>query len=98
MNNMGVPTKLLLLSKEDLAAHGSGLKAIREMESSMMDLPDDFPDHLDDATSSTNWQRVIKDNVVYKIIKTYFDLDNERRIIMASEDMNPQDDLSTDTP
>lgn len=95
---MAVPTKLLLLSKEDLVAHGTGLKAIREMESSMIALPDDFPEHLDDATSSTNWQRVIKDDVVYRIIKTYFDLDNNCRIIMASADMNPQDDLSTDIP
>ena len=74
MNNMESSVKLLLLSKDDLVIHGSGLKAIRDMESSMMDMPDDFSDHLDDATSSSNWQRIIKDNVVYRIIKTYFDL------------------------
>ena len=88
---MAATTKILLLSKTDASTYGTGLNVIRELEDNLEDLADDFPDHLDDSTSSSNWQRIIKNNVVYRIIKTYFDLDNNWRIVMALEDMNPQD-------
>ena len=88
---MAATAKVLLLSKEDASTYGTGLNAIRELEDNLEDLADDFPDHLDDSTASSNWQRIIKNDVVYRIIKTYFDLDNNWRIIMALEDMNPQD-------
>lgn len=78
-----VPIKALLIGKEEKL--GNGLAVIRERESEMISI-DDYEVALSDATSSGNPARIIKNNKVYKIIKNYFDLDNNTRIILAKEE------------
>lgn len=81
---MPVPVKALLISKtEEL---GNGLAVIRERESEMIPIDEYGNGELSDSTSSGNPARIIKDNKVYKIIKTYFDLDKSVRIVMAKEE------------
>ena len=78
-----VPIKALLIGKEEKL--GNGLAVIRERESEMISI-DDYEVAVSDATSSGNPARIIKNNKVYKIIKNYFDLDNNARIILANEE------------
>ena len=85
---MAAPVKLLLIAKDEKL--GNGLASIREKESEMIAF-DDYEPGLSDSTSSTNPSRVIKDNKVYKIIKTYFDLDKRCRIMLAKEEENSFD-------
>ena len=84
-NHMTVPIKALLIGKEEKL--GNGLAVIREKESEMISI-DDYEVALSDATSSGNPARIIKNNKVYKVIKTYFDLDKNARIILAKEEEN----------
>lgn len=79
---MAVAVKALLLAKDDTL--GNGLRAIRERESEMIDISEYEPG-LSDATSSTIQQYIIKDNKVYKTIRTYFDLDNNTRLLLCKE-------------
>ena len=85
---MIIPIKVLLIDKNEKL--GNGLAVIRERESEMITI-DDFEVALSDATSSGNPARVIKNNKIYKIIKTYFDLDNNCRIVLAKEEENAFD-------
>lgn len=87
---MAVPIKLLILNPED--NFGNGLRSIREKSSEFIDISD-YGEALSDSTSSSNPARVIKNNKVYKIIKTYFDLDNNQRVVLAKIDHERYDDV-----
>lgn len=87
---MTPPIKLLILKPEYKL--GNGLKAIREKSSEFIDITD-YETALSDATSSTNPSYVIKENKVYRIIKTYIDLDNNVRIVLAKPDHERYDDI-----
>ena len=79
------PVKLLLIEKDD----SNGLINIREHMDELIDLPDG--EMLSDSTCTSNSTRVIKDNKIYTCIKSYFDLDNNFRIIMAKRELNRYD-------
>ena len=82
------PVKLLLIEAED----SNGLISIRDHMDDLIDLPDG--DMLSDATCTSNTTRVIKDDKVYVCIKSYFDLDNNYRIIMAKRELETFDVLN----
>lgn len=84
-----ISCKCLLLSPGD--GLGNGLNAIRTRESELIDISDYEPGYSD-ATSTTNPQYVIKDDKVYRIIKTYFDLDKNARIFLCKLDHERYDD------
>ena len=71
---------------------GNGLRSIRAKASDLIDISD-YADALSDSTSSGNPARIIKNNKVYRIIKTYFDLDNNVRIVLAKIDHDVYDDV-----
>ena len=83
-----MPIKLLLLNPEDKL--GNGLRAIREKESDLIDISNYEPG-VSDPAITTNPGYVIKDNKVYRIIKTYFDLDKGYRVFIAKLDMEGYD-------
>lgn len=89
---MALPIKLLLIEKGDKL--GNGLAAIRAREGDLMDISD-YESAMSDSTSTANPNYVIVDNKVYRMIKTYFDLENERRIVIAKEDMESYDVIAT---
>lgn len=81
--------KLLLLPKGVVR----GLVSIREHASEMIDISDWADEALSDATSSGNQATVIKDNILYTITRTYFDLDNNCRVILAEYDVHCKEDV-----
>lgn len=85
---MAVSLKLLLLKEGDKL--GNGLAAIRTRESDLIDISA-FEPGVSDPTITTNPGYVIKDNTVYRIIKTYFDLDKNARIFIAKKDHESYD-------
>ena len=82
---MAVTTKVLLVKNDSI--YGTGLNAIRKQASQMIDISD-FADAgaLGDSSAAVNASNVIKDNKVYRIVKSYFDLDNNLRILVATEE------------
>lgn len=85
---MAIPLKLLLIKPGDCL--GNGLAAIRERESEFIDISG-YEIAMSDATATTNPGYIIKDNSVYRIIKTYFDLDKSVRIALAKQDNDVYD-------
>ena len=61
-----------------------GLRALREREADFIDISD-YENGLSDATCTTVKQFIIKEDKVYNVVKTYFDLDNNQRILLAKE-------------
>lgn len=92
---MAVSTKVLLLSSSDMSLYGTGLRAIRELSSKMIDISE-FADAgaLGDSSSATNSTNVVKDDKVYRIAKSFFDLDNNLRILLATEEFLPSHKLN----
>lgn len=86
---MAVSLKLLLLKEGDKL--GNGLAAIRTRETELIDISS-FEAGVSDPTITTNPGYVIKNNIVYRIIKTYFDLDKNARIFIAKKDHEAYDD------
>jgi hypothetical protein len=87
---MSVPIKLLLLNKGETL--GYGLRAIREYADRMIDVSD-WELGISDSTMSSAKQYVIKDNVMYMCMKSFFDLDNNERIFVCVENTEPYDVL-----
>lgn len=85
---MAVSLKLLLIDSGDKL--GNGLASIRARESEMIDIST-YEAGISDPTITTNPGYVIKNNKVYRIIKTYFDLDKSARVFIAKEDMEYYD-------
>lgn len=81
-------TKVLLIDKKDKL--GNGLANIRTNASKMIDISV-FEDGFSDSTSTTTHAYIIKDNVTYRIIRNYFDLDKQERVYIAVEDVEPYD-------
>lgn len=72
----------------------NGLRAIREKESELIDLNDWQNGIEQDATCSVTKQLIIKNDRVYSVRKTYFDLDKERRILLCEDVTETFDKLS----
>ena len=85
---MSVSIKLLLLKPGDKL--GNGLAAIRTHEADMIDISD-YEAGISDPTITTCPGFVIKDNVVYHVIRSYFDLDKNCRLFIAKKEMEPFD-------
>ena len=87
---MGVPTKALLLSHSDSSLqYGTGLNAIRKLASQMIDISEFADDNaMGDSSAAVNASNIIKDNKVYRICKSFFDLDNTVRIVIATEEVS----------
>lgn len=79
---MAVGLKLLLINTDE--EYTNGLTYIRQHASNMIDISH-FEAGVSDPTISTNPGYIIKDNTVYKVIKTYFDLDTNNRIFIAKK-------------
>lgn len=79
---MAISIKALLLKKEE--TFGNGVASIRKLEDQMVDISDYEPG-ISDATATTNPHYIIKDDIPYKVIKTYFDLDRNARIFLCVE-------------
>lgn len=88
---MATTVKVLLLSRgHDL---GTGLISIREFEDDMIEISPDILSYLDQSSSSAvNKSYIIKDNVTYRIQKTYYDMDNDCMVLIAKYDVEPADD------
>ena len=89
-----VSTYFLLMEKEDVEKYGCGLNAIDKLGSTskMVDITDsDFSDHLDDSTATANWARVMKGDQVYRVIKNFYDLNTNRRILMCKNETDSFD-------
>ena len=84
-------TKALLLGRDD--DHGNGLRAIRELEDQLVDITA-YQELLADNQS---WF-IIKDDTVYKVVKTYFDLDKGHMVCICKEDVQPFNKLPEETP
>jgi hypothetical protein len=89
---MAVSVKALLLKKDEIL--GDGLASIRAYENTMIDISS-FEAGISDATVSTNPSYIIKDNTVYKAIRTYFDLDKNTRILLFKESGESFDIISS---
>lgn len=81
-------TKVLLIDKKDKL--GNGLANIRTNANKMIDISA-FEAGFSDSTSTTTHAYIIKDNVTYRIIRNYFDLDKQERVYIAVEDVEPYD-------
>ena len=91
---MSIPTKVLCLSTADMS-YGTGLRAIRELADVMIDISDFADDNaLGDSSAAVNASSVIKDDKVYRIVKSFFDLDNNVRILLATEEILPSHRLN----
>lgn len=84
-------TKALLLSKDD--DHGNGLRAIRELEDELVDITA----YQELMADNQSWF-IIKDDIVYKIVKTYFDMDKGYVVCICKEDVQPFNVLPEETP
>lgn len=85
---MAIPIKAILLEKDERI--GTGLTALRMKMSSAIDISE-YGDALSDSTSSTTHAYIIKNNKAYKVVRNFFDLDNNIRYIMAKNDENSFD-------
>lgn len=88
MADTNLKTKILLLKKGNNL--GQGLAAIRELEDEMIDITD-YENHFSDSTSTSNTGRIIKDNKVYNVFKSYWDLDKGVCVYLAKEEDEPYD-------
>lgn len=85
--------KLLLLDKSKGQDFGTGLISIRKLESLMIEITPEVLGMIDNASSgSANKSYIIKDNVTYRIQKTYYDVDNDSIILVCKKDVEPADD------
>ena len=87
---MAVAIKLLILTPENEKKYGCGLNAIRNLEDKLIDISD-WGEAMSDATATSAYGYVIKDNIVYRVSRTYFDLDNNCRVAIAKLDSEPYD-------
>lgn len=88
---MAIPSYALLI---DSPEQNSGLKAIRERESDLIDISSFVDDNAcGDSTSASNTNNFIKNNKVYRIKKVYMDLDKNKRIFLGFWENNSNDKL-----
>ena len=82
---MDFEVKALLLTREQYKnGDGCGLKSIRKYEDDLVDFVNIGEYFYDNVTSY-----IIKDDVVYKAVKVFYDLDKKRVIQIAVEDIDP---------
>lgn len=85
---MAKAIKALLLPKDN--PYGNGLASIRTLESKMVDISD-WEDCVSDNTMPNTQGYFIKNNKVYRVVKSYFDFDKNWRIFLAIEDTDTYD-------
>lgn len=87
---MAIPTKAILLGRNEHL--GTGLQAIRTKESTAIEITDFVSDNAcGDSTAAANKGFIIKNNKVYTVMRTFMDLDNKCRYIVAKDEGNNSD-------
>lgn len=83
---MAVPVKVILLPANDTL--GTGLTALRTYEDQAIDISEFSDAVCGDATSTGTFSYVIKNDVAYRIFRSYFDLDRNCRYLVAKCENN----------